>query len=56
MNILEELETSLWDGKLWDMAMKTPNPVESYMESRGGLDNEPPPDIDSLPNKDWLRA
>lgn len=56
LDVLDELELTLWDKKVWDMAMQTKNPIEAYNEARAGLDSEPSPDIESLSNKDWLRA
>jgi len=55
-SILEEIETSLWDNRLWDMSLKTDKPIANYQESQATLEAEPDTPIDSLPNRDWLRA
>lgn len=47
---------ALWDDRIWSLALKTDKPTEVYNESVREMDSEPQPSIDSLPNKDWLRA
>lgn len=57
--VLSEQERALQDQRTWDLSVaKSEKPVDTYNEIMDRIEEalDPGPDIDELPNRDWLRA
>ncbi len=59
--LLKTYQNVRWEDRLWDFAMQTKKPFETYSEMVDELeasDEHPQPKIDELPKvqQDWLRA